>query len=84
MIDCGLIKPIGTLKNRNWADDDMIDDLDVLSEKLQTNLTELSTFEVFKKEIQSGNLEWTPAHRSEKFWKENIHHFDEDNYKVLK
>jgi len=83
MIDAGLIKPLENLKNKAWADDDMIEDLDILNETLQKNLTELSTFEVFKKELQSGSLEWTPAHRSEKFWKENIHHFEEDNYKPL-
>jgi len=83
MIDAGLMKPLENLKNKAWADDDMIEDLDILNETLQKNLTELSTFDVFKKELQSGSLEWTPAHRSEKFWKENIHHFEEDNYKPL-
>jgi len=83
MIDAGLLKPLENLKNKSWADDDVIEDLDILNETLQKNLTEMSTFDVFKKELISGNLEWTPAHRSEKFWKENIHRFEEDNYKAL-
>lgn len=38
---------------------------------------------MYKKEILSGNLEWSPVHRSEKFWRENAHRFEEDNHKLL-
>ncbi len=42
-----------------------------------------SSFDVYKKEVLSGNLEWSTAHRSEKFWRENSHRLEEDNHKVL-
>lgn len=42
-----------------------------------------SSFEMYKKEIMSGNLDWTPVHKSERFWKENAHLFEEDKYKLL-
>jgi len=84
MIDMGIMKPLENLKNKNWADDDMIEDLQSLSDKLQTKLAALSTFDVFKQELQTGSLDWTPAHRSEKFWKENVHHFEEENCKALR
>eukprot|EP01114_Cavostelium_apophysatum_P023162 TRINITY_DN863_c0_g1_i1.p1 TRINITY_DN863_c0_g1~~TRINITY_DN863_c0_g1_i1.p1 ORF type:complete len:459 (-),score=149.73 TRINITY_DN863_c0_g1_i1:15-1391(-) len=83
MIDAGIIKPLENLKNRNWADDDLTEDLDKLNDVLHQNIALLSTFDVFKKELQSGSLDWTPAHRSEKFWKENVHHFEDDNNKAL-
>lgn len=83
MIDAGVVKPLENLKNRNWADEDLIEDLTGLLDKLHRNIALMSTFDVFKKELQTGQLEWTPAHRSEKFWKENIHHFEEDQFKAL-
>lgn len=51
--------------------------------KLLTFFFVNSTFEMYKKEIMSGNLDWTPVHKSERFWKENAHLFEEDKYKVL-
>jgi len=84
MIDFGIMKPLENLQNRNWADEDITDDLKYISDNLQTNINALSTFDVFKQELQSGDLDWTPAHRSEKFWKENVHHFEEDNCKALR
>lgn len=83
MIDAGIMKPIELFKTRTWADEDMIADLQTLDESLQKNIAVLSTFEVFKKELQSGSLDWTPAHRSEKFWKENIHKFEDEGFKAL-
>jgi len=38
---------------------------------------------MYKKEVLSGNLEWSPVHRSEKFWRENSHKLEEDNFKLL-
>jgi len=84
MIEMGIMKPLENLKNKNWADDDVIDDLQCLTDKLQNKLAALSTFDVFRQELQTGSLDWTPAHRSEKFWKENVHHFEDENCKALR
>jgi len=83
MIDAGIVKPLELLKNRAWGDEDMIADLEGLNEALQKIITHMSTFDVFKKELISGSLDWTPAHRSEKFWKENVHHFEDEQFKAL-
>ena len=34
-------------------------------------------------EIHSGRLEWSPAHRSKKFWRENAHRLNDTNYDML-
>lgn len=31
-----------------------------------------------------SNLEWSPVHRSEKFWRENAHKLNDANYELLK
>jgi len=83
MIDCGIVRPLENLQQNKWADEDIIEDLKVIHETLQKNITILSSFDVYKKEILSGNLEWSTVHRSEKFWRENSHRLEEDNHKLL-
>jgi len=83
MIDCDIMKPLENLSHKNWADQDIVDDLEVLKEALQKNLVVLSSFDMYRKEVMSGNLEWSPVHRSEKFWRENSHRLEEDNHKLL-
>jgi len=83
MIDCGIVRPLQSLTEKNWGDEDIVDDLTVIQDTLQKNITILSSFDVYKKEVLSGNLEWSTAHRSEKFWRENSHRLEEDNNKVL-
>ncbi|VDP88540.1 unnamed protein product [Schistosoma mattheei] len=35
-------------------------------------------------ELKSGRLEWSPVHKSEKFWYENAVKFTDNNYEMLK
>ena len=35
-------------------------------------------------EVRSGRLEWSPVHRSEKFWRENAANLNDKNYELLK
>eukprot|EP01118_Nematostelium_gracile_P006981 TRINITY_DN2260_c0_g3_i1.p1 TRINITY_DN2260_c0_g3~~TRINITY_DN2260_c0_g3_i1.p1 ORF type:complete len:450 (+),score=141.72 TRINITY_DN2260_c0_g3_i1:110-1459(+) len=83
MIDYDIMKPVENLSNKNWADTDIQEDLEALKEALAKNMVLLSSFDMYRKEVLSGNLEWSPVHRSEKFWKENAHHLEEDNHKLL-
>lgn len=43
----------------------------------------LSSFEKYQKELHSHHLEWSPVH-SEKFWRENIKKFEDDDFKLIK
>jgi len=45
---------------------------------------DLSSFDEYITEVKSGRLEWSPVHRSEKFWRENAHHLNDKNYELLK
>jgi V-type H+-transporting ATPase subunit H len=38
---------------------------------------------MYKKEVLSGKLQWTPVHKSEKFWKENAAKFEENGNELL-
>ena len=43
-----------------------------------------SSYDEYVTEIRSGRLEWSPVHRSEKFWRENAYKLNEANYEMLK
>ena len=45
---------------------------------------ECSSYDEYVTEIRSGRLEWSPVHRSEKFWRENAYKLNEANYEILK
>eukprot|EP00027_Filamoeba_sp_ATCC50430_P009043 CAMPEP_0168558436 /NCGR_PEP_ID=MMETSP0413-20121227/9973_1 /TAXON_ID=136452 /ORGANISM="Filamoeba nolandi, Strain NC-AS-23-1" /LENGTH=467 /DNA_ID=CAMNT_0008589565 /DNA_START=92 /DNA_END=1495 /DNA_ORIENTATION=- len=83
MIMYGITKPLESLSAKNWGDEDIVADLQTLKEKLEKNIALLSSWDVYKQEIISGALTWSTAHRSEKFWRENVLKFEEENHKLL-
>jgi hypothetical protein len=70
--------------DRRWPDDDLKDDFTTLRDALSQNVVELSSWEVYLRELSSGTLSWSPVHRSERFWKENALRFEEHNSAVLR
>jgi len=50
---------------------------------LEKNIKILSSFEKYCKELHSQYLEWSPAH-SEKFWKENVKRFEDNDFQLIK
>lgn len=75
MIGCGLIKYVDQMKERQWTDPDIVDDLSVLHKLLHDNFKEMSRWDVYLAEVQSGSLEWGFLH-TEKFFKENAKKFE--------
>ena len=43
-----------------------------------------SSFDEYSTEVKSGRLEWSPVHKSERFWRENAAILNEKNYELLK
>jgi V-type H+-transporting ATPase subunit H len=85
MIACGLMKAIDHLKGRQWTDPDIIDDVDVLYKLLVENYKEMSRWEVYKNEVESGHLQWGTVH-TEAFFKENARMMEgsDGDFKLLK
>lgn len=50
---------------------------------LNTCVTQLSTFDVYRIEVKSGHLEWSIVHTSTPFWKENAHRLNDNHYELL-
>jgi len=83
MIDGEILKPLHTLVGYNWKDEDISSDLNALNNSLASNILILSSYDEYKREVLKRELEWSTVHRSEKFWHENFHRFEEDNNKIL-
>jgi V-type H+-transporting ATPase subunit H len=83
MIEGGALKLVLSLLNKNWGDPDIVEDLEALKDSLQKNMVVLSSLDVYKKELLSGKLQWSPVHRSEKFWRENAPRFEENAKQLL-
>jgi len=84
MIQCKLLPVLSVLNGKTWVDEDIKDDVEVVYEKLNERVQDLSTFDEYAAEVRSGRLEWSPVHKSEKFWRENAQRLNEKNYELLK
>ncbi|KAK2179909.1 hypothetical protein NP493_466g00003 [Ridgeia piscesae] len=84
MVQCKVMKHLGLLEGRKFDDPDIVEDLEFLTEKLKTSVQDLSSFDEYSTELRSGRLEWSPVHKSEKFWRENVMNLNDKNYELLK
>jgi len=84
MITYGIVRPLeSATTTRTWADEDIKSDLAFINEKLEKDIAALSGFDFYKQEVMSGNLTWSTVHKSEKFWRENAHHLEENDHHLL-
>lgn len=84
MVQCKVMKQLEFIEQRKFEDEDIQADIEFLKEKMEASLTDLSSYDEYVTEIHSGRLEWSPVHRSEKFWRENADKLNEKNYELLK
>eukprot|EP00550_Attheya_septentrionalis_P000093 CAMPEP_0198288894 /NCGR_PEP_ID=MMETSP1449-20131203/7266_1 /TAXON_ID=420275 /ORGANISM="Attheya septentrionalis, Strain CCMP2084" /LENGTH=510 /DNA_ID=CAMNT_0043987131 /DNA_START=89 /DNA_END=1618 /DNA_ORIENTATION=+ len=85
MIGCGLIKYVEQMRNRQWKDPDIVDDLRALNSILHRNYKDMSTWDIYQAEVESGHLEWGILH-TQKFFRENAKQFEgsDGNFLLLK
>lgn len=71
MLTSKLLPFVVSLQSRRWSDEEITDDLEYLKTELSSRLENLTTYDEYVSELESGHLVWSPAHESEEFWKEN-------------
>ncbi|GFH26724.1 v-type proton ATPase subunit H [Haematococcus lacustris] len=84
MVDAGLQKIVITKQMQAWGDDDIVELLKYMDEQLKHGIKVLSNFDKYKREVASGQLDWSPMHTSEAFWKEHADKFEERDFMVLR
>jgi len=84
MVQCKALKQLEFIEQKKFDDEDIQADIDFLKEKMEASLQDLSSYDEYITEVRSGRLEWSPVHRSEKFWRENAAKLNDRNYELLK
>lgn len=83
MIACHVDKLVASLLAQKQSDKEFIEDLQALQAALETEVNEMSSWDRYKTEALSGQLDWSPPHRSEHFWREYAGMFEENHWEVL-
>uniref|UniRef100_A0A7E4VL29 V-type proton ATPase subunit H n=1 Tax=Panagrellus redivivus TaxID=6233 RepID=A0A7E4VL29_PANRE len=84
MVQCKTLKTLELMDAKKFDDVDLQEDIEFLNEKLHTSVQDLSSFDEYCTEVRSGRLQWSPVHKSEKFWRENAQRFNEKNFELIK
>ncbi|XP_023339104.1 V-type proton ATPase subunit H [Eurytemora carolleeae] len=84
MYQCKVMKQLELLEQRKFEDEDIQEDIHYLMERMEASVQDLSSYDEYVTEVKSGRLEWSPVHRSEKFWRENASNLNDKNYELLK
>ncbi|XP_005101408.1 V-type proton ATPase subunit H [Aplysia californica] len=84
MVQCKVLKHLELQEGRHIQDEDIVADLKFVTETLHDSIKHLSSLDEYVSEVKSGRLEWSPVHRSDRFWHENAAHLNDHNYELLK
>ncbi|KAM3965650.1 V-type proton ATPase subunit VhaSFD isoform 1-T1 [Aphomia sociella] len=84
MVQCKVLKQLSILEQKRSDDEDIMNDVEFLNERLQTSVQDLSSFDQYATEVKSGRLEWSPVHKSAKFWRENAARLNERGQELLR
>jgi len=84
MVQCKVLKSLELMEGKKFDDAEFQEDIEFLLGKLEGSVQDLSSFDEYVTEVKSGRLQWSPVHKSEKFWKENVQRFNEKNFELLK
>lgn len=83
MLGHKLYEFIDNLSTRKWNDNEIQEDLEYLKSELEHVVASLTTFDAYKNELESGQLEWSPPHNSSEFWKHNAAKLEDDDNALL-
>ncbi|XP_047535197.1 V-type proton ATPase subunit H isoform X1 [Vanessa atalanta] len=84
MVQCKVLKQLSILEQKRSDDEDIMNDVDFLNDRLQASVQDLSSFDQYATEVKSGRLEWSPVHKSAKFWRENAARLNERGQELLR
>merc|ERR1719427_1159933 len=79
----GLVAVVRKLKKEQWNDNDITVSLTMISNALQKDVKQMSSFEQYEKEIKTGHLQRGPVHSSA-FWKANHKQFEKNDFALIK
>jgi V-type H+-transporting ATPase subunit H len=84
MVTYKVLLVLNILVKNTYQDEDFSADVEFLQDHLSNSVNEMSSFDEFSAELKSKRLEWSPVHKSDKFWRENVQRLHDNNYQLLK
>lgn len=78
MVSCGFLRVVENMKQRQWSDPDIVDDIVVLHALLIENYKDMSRWDMYETEVASGMLTWGILHKND-FFKANFKKFEGPN-----
>jgi V-type H+-transporting ATPase subunit H len=83
VVEEGILEAVQQLEYEKWRDAELYDDIRDLVQLISSEVKELSNFDRYMRELESGALAWGFIHSS-KFFGENIMKFEAGEFKALK
>ncbi|KAK2964217.1 putative V-type proton ATPase subunit H [Blattamonas nauphoetae] len=84
LIENNAMKVMHHLLSQKWRDDDLIDNLQWVCDHLNKAEDDLCSMDAYIAELASHRLSWSPPHTTDKFWKENYHRFEAEDYQLIR
>jgi len=82
IVECQILDVVQQLEFEKWRDQEIYENIVDVSKLVSVQVSALSNFEKYEKEVNSGNLKWGYLH-SNKFWGENINKFEQNGFGVI-
>jgi len=82
IVEQGILQAVQQLEFEKWRDTELYDDIRDMAMLISVEVNEMSNFDRYERELQTGKLAWGYIHSS-KFWQENVNKFEENNFSAL-
>lgn len=84
MLQSKVKKLLEIMQQAQTDDPEINEDVEFLDKKLESLVMDVSSFDEYTLEITSHRLSWSPAHKSDKFWRENAQKLNENNFFLIR
>jgi len=83
IVEEGILEAVQQLEFEKWRDAELYDDIRDMAAQISSEVQEMSNFDRYERELQTGTLSWGFIH-STKFWAENVLKFEQNDFRALK
>jgi V-type H+-transporting ATPase subunit H len=83
IVEENLLEAIQMLEFEKWRDAELYDDIREAVQTIASEVNEMSNFDRYERELQTGSLQWGFIHSS-KFWADNVLKFEDNGFRALK
>eukprot|EP00746_Dinoflagellata_sp_MGD_P064711 gnl/MRDRNA2_/MRDRNA2_26997_c0_seq1.p1 gnl/MRDRNA2_/MRDRNA2_26997_c0~~gnl/MRDRNA2_/MRDRNA2_26997_c0_seq1.p1 ORF type:complete len:439 (-),score=91.13 gnl/MRDRNA2_/MRDRNA2_26997_c0_seq1:74-1390(-) len=83
IVEKEILDLVQSLEYEKWRDAELYDEIREVCQKISKEVSLLSNFDRYERELQTGQLTWGFIH-SDKFWSENVMKFEANQFSAVK